>query len=424
MFNAMISEMRDPRKRAVAGVAVLAASLALAGCGAGEAPAPREPAVIQLSDIEFAGPPRSGEANLHGTHDGALLTWLEPAQDGVWRLRLSSRGEAGWSDPVTVRESDRFFVNWADFPSSVRMSGGEIAVHWLEKTADATYAYHVMLAISADGGRSWSEPFRAHDDESPTEHGFVSMVPWEDGVAMTWLDGRAMSGGHDAGEGGAMSARYRTLLPEGRLGAEVILDARTCECCQTTLAVAGEGLVAAYRDRSETEVRDIAVVRGLGETWSEPRHVGDDNWTIPGCPVNGPQLSARGDHVAIAWYTGAGDTPVVQVAFSNDGGESFGEPTRLDDGLPVGRVDLEHIDDEMVLVTWLEASGDAPRVRARIVRADGDLGTAVTVAETSGERSSGFPRMARVGDELVVAYTLPGADGGLRVRAIDVEPLR
>jgi hypothetical protein len=31
--------------------------------------------------------------------------------------------------------------------------------------------------------------------------------------------------------------------------------------------------------------------------------------------------------------------------------------------------------------------------------------------------------MARVGDELVVAYTLPGADGGLRVRAIDVGPL-
>lgn len=420
----MISESRGLRKRTAALVAVITGTFLLAACdGEDGAGSPVTDYRVDVSVVEFEGPEGSGEANLHATPDGdVLLTWLEPAADGVWRLRLAVRGPAGWSEPVTVRETDRFFVNWADFPSSVRMSGGEIAVHWLEKTAAAPYAYHVMLSISSDGGATWSEPFRAHDDESPTEHGFVSIVPWEDGAALTWLDGRAMSGGHDGDAEGAMSARFRTFLPDGRLGAEVVLDGRTCECCQTTLAVSGEGLVAAYRDRSEAEIRDVAVVRGIGETWSEPRHVGSDNWTIPGCPVNGPQLSVRGDRAAIAWYTGAGDRPAVHVAFSDDGGATFGDPIRVDEGLPVGRVDLEHIDAGTVLVTWLEASGGESRVLARTVRSGVVPGVPVTVAETSGERSSGFARMASTGDEFVVVYTLPGTDGGIRVRSVEVSP--
>ena len=171
------------------------------------------------------------------------------------------------------------FVNWADFPSSLEMRDGTLAVHWLEKVADAPYAYHVMLALSSDDGATWSEPFRAHDDASPTEHGFVSMVPWSEGAGLTWLDARAMaghaSGGEHIAEGGgavrgAMSVRFRTLAPDGRLGPEVLLDDRTCECCQTALARIGDGLVAAYRDRSESEVRDIAVVRGRGSAGPSP----------------------------------------------------------------------------------------------------------------------------------------------------------
>lgn len=92
---------------------------------------------ITLSAVEFERPARSGEPNLHATPDGgALLTWLEPVAEETWALRIATRTGGTWSEPRTVRESDRFFVNWADFPSSVQMAGGEIAVHWLEWVAD------------------------------------------------------------------------------------------------------------------------------------------------------------------------------------------------------------------------------------------------------------------------------------------------
>ncbi|MDH3733237.1 MAG: glycoside hydrolase [Gemmatimonadota bacterium] len=396
---------------------------------ADETAAPRS-SDLTILPVEFERPAGSGEPNLHATADGtALLTWLEPTGD-EWSLMLATRREGQWSDPLVVRRSDSFFVNWADFPSSVQMAGGEIAVHWLERVADAPYAYHVMLSVSSDGGATWSEPVRAHDDRSPTEHGFVSMVPWEGGAAITWLDGRAMydpdssepepaGDGHEAAEG-AMSVRFRTLLPDGRLGAEVLLDPRTCECCQTTLTRSSEGLVAAYRDRSEAEVRDIAVVRGLGETWSEPAHVAADDWTIPGCPVNGPQLSARESGVAGAWYTGAGG-PHAFAAFSSDGGESFGPPIRIDEGLPIGRVDIEYVDAGSAIVTWVEGGDGGAQVMARRVFDDGSTGAAFTVSETSGERASGFPRMVRIGDDLVVAFTLPGDTGGVRVRSVRLD---
>jgi len=385
-------------------------------------------AALELAAIEFERPARSGEPNLHAAPDGtALLTWLEPAEGDDWALRLSRRSDTGWSDPVTIRRTDRFFVNWADFPSSVQMEGGTIAVHWLEKVAASTYAYHVMLATSSDGGASWSAPFRAHRDESPTEHGFVSMVPWEGGAAIAWLDGQDLydpdaespsdDGGHGGGSGGAMSVRFTTLAPDGRLGAEVLLDPRSCECCQTALATTGHALIAAYRDRSPEEVRDIAVVRGIGETWSEPSHVSADAWTIPGCPVNGPQLVAAGEEVAAAWYTGAGGDPQVYAAFSRDGGQTFGTRIRIDEGLPMGRVDIERLDDGSVLVTWLEASDDRARVLVRRVSPRGGVGEAVVITETDGARASGFPRMVRLGSELLFAWTLPGDGGGIRVRS-------
>ena len=408
----------------------LAVAVLLVGC-AGEA---ERHVSLEPGDVEFERSFPSGEPHLAvGAEGRAILTWIEP-EDGVPALRLAIRGEGGWSEPRTVWASDEMFVNWADFPSSVEMRDGTLAVHWLEKVADAPYAYHVMLALSADDGMTWSEPFRAHDDASPTEHGFVSMVPWGDGAGLTWLDARAMAGdagggehvavggehlaGAGGGERGAMSVRFRTLAPDGRLGPEVLLDDRTCECCQTALARVGDGLVAAYRDRSESEVRDIAVVRGAGEDWTEPAAVSTDGWVIPGCPVNGPQLSGDEGALASAWYTGAGGTPQAYVAFSADGGATFGPRIRVDEGLPLGRVDIERLDDGSAAVVWLEASNETPRVLVRRVHPDGSLDAPLLISETAGERSSGFPRMVRRGDEFLFAWTIPGEGGGVRVRAV------
>lgn len=399
---------------------VLAAAWAAAGCGP-------EATRLVVGEVEYSAGDGSVEGNMYATPDGrVLLTWLEPVGQGRHTLRVAVRETGRWSDPKTIVESDRFFVNWADFPSVVELSDGSRLAHWLEKSVGGTYAYGVKLALSQDGGATWSGSITPHRDESATEHGFVSMVPWEDGAALVWLDGRAMRTDADAGEQeeggeldlGEMSVRATTIGSDGVLGPDVLLDSRTCECCQTALARTSDGLLAAYRDRSESEIRNIAVVRLVDGTWTEPRHVADDNWYYPGCPVNGPQLSARGNTVVIAWFTAPEHEPAVYAAFSYDGGASFSPAMRVDDGDPLGRVDVEMLDDGSAVITWLERSEAAAEVRVRLVHPDGTSGASQMVAETSEARASGFPRMARAGDGVVVAWTSVGDDGGVKVVSV------
>ena len=93
----------------------------------------------------------------------------------------------------------------------------------------------------------------------------------------------------------------------------------------------------AYRGRSNADVRDIKVIRLDHGDWTKPVVVHADGWQIHGCPVNGPAIDAMGDVVAVAWFTGADDTQRVNVAFSQDGGKSFGRPIAIDEGAPRGR---------------------------------------------------------------------------------------
>jgi hypothetical protein len=375
-------------------------------------------ATIDVGDIEFWGPPGSGEPNLFAVNDGkVLLSWHQPVEGGGSALRMAARTGTVWSRPTTIASDREFFVNWADFPSVIELADGTLLAHWLEKTEDSPYAYHVMLSRSADGGATWSDPVRPHRDLSPTEHGFVSMVPQPDGgAALIWLDGRAMVGepGGDGHSTGDMSLRFTTVGADGSLGEDVLVDDRSCECCQTAMVRTDDGvLVAAYRDRSEEEIRDIAVRRLVDGAWSEPRYVGSDNWYFTACPVNGPSLAAGDNTVAIAWFSAPEGDNRTAVAFSTDGGASFGDPVRVDDGDPLGRVDIEMLSDGSVFALWLEKKGTDAEIRGRHVLVSGKMGPSWTVTATSQARRSGFPRMARTGDGLVFAWT--DVEGGVRV---------
>jgi len=273
------------------------------------------------------------------------------------------------------------------------------------------------LSWSVDGGATWSDPWTPHEDGTPTEHGFVSIFSTAEGIAATWLDGRAMVE-QPGGEPGAMSIRTR-VLPIGRpAGPEIILDARTCECCQTDATVVDGVPVVAYRDRGDGEVRNIHVSRLLDTGWTEGQAIHDDGWVIGGCPVNGPALASGDGRLAIAWFAAPDDVAQVKVSFSSDKGASFGEPVRVDLGTPSGRVDLLALDDGEVLVSWLERRDGGAAVLSRRVSPSGSVGEIFELAATSEARASGFPRIARLGDaNIVTAWTDPSGEGQVHVDA-------
>lgn len=351
---------------------------------------------------------------LFAARGALLLSWLEPvANSDRVAFRVARFANGAWSTPRTIVERNDLFVNWADFPSVVADAKGVLFAHWLQKSGPSVYAYDVRMATSRDGGATWSAPFLLNRDGKKSEHGFVSLAPLPDGgVAAAWLDGRNMPEGKEEGE---MSLRYATVDARGTVRAGAALDLRTCECCATGMAMAKRGPVVVYRDRGAEEIRDIAVVRKEAGRWTAPRLVYADGWKINGCPVNGPQADTAGNRVVVAWFTGAQERPRVLVAFSEDGGATFGNPLRVDEGKPAGRVDVVMTDRETALVTWLEQTAAGTEIRARRVDRRGVLTPSGKIADASSARAAGFPRIARVGRDIYVAWT-EQSGAGKRIR--------
>lgn len=387
----------------------------VAACAPAEGP---ESVGFVLTPLASPASPGSAQPNLSVGADGSVyLSWLEPHPSEGHALRFAwlAPGSDTWATPsiaTPIVARDDLFVNWADFPSLLPTRSGKLIAHWLQKSGDGPYAYDVVVAQSDNNGDSWSIPHVLHDDGVEAEHGFVSLVETPAGdVQAIWLDGRNTTGASPE-----MALGFTTLGADGAPGATALVDTRICDCCQTSAAWTSTGLAVVYRDRSADEIRDISIVRHADGAWTEPMRVHADDWMIEGCPVNGPAIAANGAQVAVAWFTGAGGVDKVNVAFSGDGGATFGPAIRVDDGNPAGRVDVALDASGRALATWLERTEDGKaEVRLRAIAPDGGRSAAMVAAETSAARASGFPRMAISGGDIFLAWTGPGEPSAVHV---------
>lgn len=328
------------------------------------------------------------------------------------RFATLSGSPPHWGPAATVIESERVLPNSVDFPIPARAADGAFYATLLMR-GTSRHASHVHLARSTDGA-SWRDLGPVHEDRSDTEHGHASL--FRDGASLRalWLDGRATA------DGGSMAIRTALVGPNGALSARETLDERVCDCCQTAGTSTSDGAFIAYRDRGVTEVRDIASVHRADGAWSAPATVHDDGWTIRGCPVNGPQTDARGRAVVVAWYTDAEAGPRVRAAFSDDRGAKFGAPVDVDADGPVGRVDVLWLSDGSALVAWLGAGtdDDGVHVRLRRVASDRRLGPIVNAASV-GARPLGVPRLANLGEDVLLAWAEAGPPRRVRAALFD-----
>ena len=434
---------RKPHSRKRRGRAILAGCLVLA------TPACESGSPVGLRVTVLASPAGAGSVApfLSPGRDGVWMSWLE-ADGNDHRLLLAQRIPEGvpadgatadgtWSPVREAGRSDNYFVNWADFPVVVEDARGRLWTHWLERGAAGGYDYGVRLVSSEDGGATWSQPISLHDDGSPVEHGFVSSIGIGDGAssdagsgaAFVWLDGRKMAPDADAESEREMTIRYREVaFLDGQLsaGPEILLDGRTCECCQTDMAATSDGPAVVYRDRSPDEIRDIRIVRRVDDRWSEPMPVHRDGWHFEGCPVNGPALAVSGERLAVLWFTGADGRPQVKAAVSTDSGASFSAPLTLDRGDPIGRVELVGMGDGSFLAFWLERTdGGGADLVALPIDGDGRAGSSATVGKTAAGRAAGFPRAAlEAPGRVLVAWTETEPSNSVRIARVEAKSLR
>ena len=327
----------------------------------------------------------SAQPHLDLNGNGAVvLSWLEPAGDS-YALRLSTSTGDAWSTPGTVASGADWFVNWADFPSVTPIGGDVLAAHWLVYRQQG-FGYDAVLSMSTDGGASWREPFPLHIDGTDTEHGFVTLFPWQDGLAAVWLDGRNMIQNGEfafenaAGEPLGMSLRYARFNVAGERLVSEELDPLACDCCQTDVALNGGEAWLAFRDRTTSEVRDIVVRRLTEDGWQPAVALAPDNWVIEACPINGPAIAARDDQVAVAWFSAADNRPLVNLVRSSDGGRTFGDAIEVDAAGSFGHVDVAALANGETAVSWLRTEGDGLALTVRLISSSGEPGEPIAVA--------------------------------------------
>jgi hypothetical protein len=360
-----------------------------------------------VQDWVLPAQPGSMAPDLRVAPDGrVLISWLNRQQGRRNVLQFASYTEAGgWQSlPRTIAVGQSLVANWADTPHLLATADGALWVQWLQANATSPAAYDVALARSRDGGMTWNQITRVNDDTSGSEHGFAALWPrGASALGIAWLDGRDQhvpadapqkQGAHHAG---AMQLRANGFDMDLERGVDAVVDARTCDCCQTDVAITDRGPLLAWRDRGDGDVRDIVVARVRDDgTWTKPVAVHADGWKVDACPVNGPAIAARGNDAVVAWYSEAGGTPAVRIARSTNAGDAFAVPVEVDRGAVVrGQVDVA-IDAQQAWVAWLRE--DARGQSLMLARYTPDLSRRLQLIEVAKlaarGHASGTPRLA------------------------------
>lgn len=368
---------------------------------------PSEPESFELKEIPFPGLTKSSLPVLSSDNSNLIFSWVSMLDDSTAQFSYSflENGDK-WSEPTSITKGSDWFVNWADYPAIVQNKGNLLS-YILQKSSGGKFSYDVKLNTLTKGEGKWETGLSLHTDSTFTEHGFVSAIPLSDSTySVTWLDGRNTGGGgHDhSGHAGAMSIRAAEVNLKGKVISDELLDDKTCDCCQTSTALTDQGPIVIYRNRSDEEIRDIAITRLVNGQWTEPKIIHEDGWKIAGCPVNGPRAAAINSTVLVGWFTASGESPKVQFAFSDNSGENFKAPVTIE-GKVIGRVDVALLDSKTGVVSWMETLDEGTFLMAAQITIDGKIGTPIKISSIDPSRKSGFPQMEVLGERVYFAWT-------------------
>jgi BNR repeat-like domain len=335
---------------------------------------------------------------------GVLLSWLEPSDDSL-ALRFAVRSGQSWSSPQTVVVRKNFDKYPEAPPWVLTLPNNSLVAAWAEQLPPGKGRWpgnYLLSAASSDGGKSWSEPVIVHSDRTDGEHSFASLVSQDEShAAIVWLDARDYAARHTYR---LMSA---AISSSGTVSNETTVDDDVCTCCPTALIRTQEGLMAAYRNHTSDEIRDIYTVRQVSGKWQNGQSLHDDHWHINGCPVNGPSMATNKEEAVAVWFTGTEDRASVQIAFSSDNGVTFTKSATLEsvgeNKSVLGKVAVAALDSGDVVVSWIRRQGERAQIVLGRVAKNGNILSSEVIAEGSSD-SLGYPRMQNGGSDVLVSW--------------------
>jgi hypothetical protein len=205
--------------------------------------------------------------------------------------------------PIKVLTTKGLSSHHESMPKIAFKNNGTAVVVFQKRipTTENQYAGVLLYTQLKKGETNWSVPAFLHADTSKgIGRSFFDIVKLSNGeIGAIWLDGR------NRYKNGS-SVYFAKTSTENGFGSEIQIGEKTCQCCRTDIYVDNQqNINVAYRDILNDSIRDIVhlVSTDLGNTFSSPTVISEDNWVINGCPHSGPVITETSSGLDFYWFT-------------------------------------------------------------------------------------------------------------------------
>jgi hypothetical protein len=444
--------------------AALAAILTVVAAGCQDRSRPSEEPATSLTPsgppVTLAVPDRTNEnVSLAVKGDLVVATWSAAPDLNSEDIYAAISGDRGATFEVPVRVNAKpgeARVNGEQPPRAVVVDGpdgDDIDVIW---TTSGPTGIMFAAARSRDRGESFVPVDLPPDVNAQGSRGWPAFAPSSaGGIDAVWLDHRRLAPppgstkvahqhDHSARPAGAdMDTVAMAQLSDlyfasfnGHSGASTTLSSAiaakaltpgVCYCCKTALAHGSNGAVfLAWRHVYPGDMRDIAVVssRDGGKTFGASVRVHEDQWSIKGCPDDGPAMAVDGQgRVHVVWPTMVKGTETatktILYAMSVDG-TAFTPPVRLPSRGHAHHPQLAIALGGAVVVAWDEVEGDGRAVV--VAQGTPDVAGTISFVRMAPLDTGVYPTLALVKDRVLAAWVSKSAERKSIIRLQHLQP--
>lgn len=299
-------------KNIIAGL-ILSAGLLLTGCKK------ENPQNTEIAQGTMLSNDKNLSSSVFITEDEngiPVVSWIESADDETMKMYFSKwdSNADGFNVIQEIPVPQNISTHEEGMPKIAFKNDGTMMTIFEQKTPVEGTRWGItdlMYILSKDGGQSWSEPKSVSKEENKSpSRSFSGISRLGDGeIGVAWLDNDP--------DPEIINRKVMFAKTNGDdFENPILIDPKACECCRVSVSADDKnGVTLAYRNLLEGEIRDISLVTSedSGKTFTQPVNFSGDNWSVNGCPHNGPSSVTTENKIYSSWFTD-GNEPGVHFA--------------------------------------------------------------------------------------------------------------
>jgi hypothetical protein len=204
---------------------------------------------------------------------------------------FSTNGGRNFSSPIAAAVLPKLVAS--------HMRGPQIAVTSQGLSVIACNSSGDIYSFTEDGKGRWRQTARVNDVDTVAKEALMALAADGPNAVAVWLDLR--ENGHNKIFGAGSNDGGNTWSKNYLIYASP--DSSVCECCKPSVAMKGDDVYVMFRNWLHGN-RDLYLIHSSdgGNTFGQAQKLGEGNWKLEGCPMDGGGLIVtEGGNAKTVW---------------------------------------------------------------------------------------------------------------------------